>query len=218
MSKPGIPPGIDPAYLILDGIAAQTGVTPLGWGLLASTVMLKQAMPMPADRDYADIALKNIFVGAIPAPPPDKSPGSMSTGPKAPDEDVPKYIRLVTTVPGQKTAFLRNLIYKTREMKLIAKPRSGYEIFRVTDEDGEYVFFKAKVLRVDSRDVYYQVKNQVYGIHIGQSLAEAMEYPLSIDQMDDLELNDVYDRDWAKEEMGEENGKTNKKRKGGMGR
>jgi hypothetical protein len=38
---------------------------------------------------------------------------------------------------------------------------------------------RAKVLRIDQRDMYFQVKEYVYGIHIGQTVADAMRRSLS---------------------------------------
>src|SRR5262249_3815188 len=59
--QPGIPPGIDSKYLVLDGIAGRLGSVPLGWGLLGSTALLKVAMPTPKDRsNYWEMRDKNI--------------------------------------------------------------------------------------------------------------------------------------------------------------
>jgi hypothetical protein len=189
---PHIPPGIDSKYLILDGIAGRIGSVPLGWGLLGSTAMIKMAMPQPHGRNnYEQMRDKNIFVD--PTKRVSKDPSEREKK-EAPEEDVPKYIRLVTTDPTNQTAYLRNFVYKTREQKLIAKSNSGYEFFRVTDEDGDYEYFKGKALRVGPREVYFQVKDEVYRIHIGQSLRDALDAPtLSVFQLDDLEI----DRDEA---------------------
>ncbi len=167
---------------------------------------LTPLQPLSEDRSYARIADKNIFVGAVPAPPiykpkpkpKEKKEDPVETPPPSPDVNVPAYIRLTMTVPDRQEAFLRNLIYNTREIRLIAKERSGFQEFRIIDADTDHVFFKAKVLRVDARDVHFQVFDNVYTIHIGQTLAEAMLEPLSLDRLDDLDLE--RDRDWGKKE------------------
>lgn len=230
ITKGGLPPGVDPTYLILDGVASRQGhgVVPLGWGLLGLHFANHQSLNLPADRDYAKIAEKNIFVGAIPyTPPPPKKPKKddpVVEEPKVPEKqpnvNVPAYVRLIHTDPDHQTAYLRNIVQRAvpPEMKLIAKERSGYDTFRIMDDETEYVFFKARVMRVDSREVFFQVKNKVYSIHIGKSLADAMEHALSPDEMDDYDLYSVYDAAWAKKEMEDEAGKDKKKtntKKGG---
>lgn len=182
---------------------------------------LEPLSPPSEDRNYASIADKNIFVGAVP-----KAPTYVKPKPKPkdkveiaevevqPDVNVPAFVRLTQTVPDQQEAFLRNLIYNTREIRLIAKPRSGFQEFRIIDADTDYVFFKAKVLRVDIRDVYFQVFDDVYGVHIGQSLGEAMLAPLSLERLDDLDLE--RDRDWGKKEK--EDAAKKKKGNGRSGR
>jgi hypothetical protein len=187
---PGHPPGVDPKYRVYDYVAGRTGLAPMGWGVIGSMLAVKKESPTPADRKYADIARKNIFVGYIPGPtepPKDKYPG-----------DIPEYIRLVHTVPTQKEAYLLNLFSKNQELKLSADPKTTYDVRRIADDNGEYVFFFMKVLRVDSGVVYFQVQNQVYSISLGQTLADAMQYPLSIDRLDDLDLD--WDREWAKKQ------------------
>ena len=70
---------------------------------------------------------------------------------------------------------------------------------RISDDNGDYVFCFMKVLRVDTGVVYFQVENFVFEIKLGQTLADAIQYPLSIDRMDALDLD--WDRAWAKEQM-----------------
>jgi len=47
------------------------------------------------------------------------------------------------------------------------------------------------VLRVDQREVYFQVKVDVYGIHIGDTVTHAMRRPLSDAELSELKLNDL---------------------------
>src|SRR5205807_1935814 len=97
------------------------------------------------------------------------------TGPPRPEEDTPAYVRLTTTIPEQQLAYFRNLIYDTPEMKRAVK-LPGYQEFQVTDEFGNYVFFRAKLTKVDQRRVFFQVgrsndgrflSHNVYTVDIG---------------------------------------------------
>ena len=211
-SKPGIPPGYDPKFLLGDHVAARTGSTPVGWGLLATALTIKQMWPTPEGRVYDDIGRKNIFVGAIPKQP--DPPAAVAEEKKAPD-NIPAYVRLVQTVPAQKEAYLLNLFSRKEEIKLIADPRSGYEVQPISDWETSYTACVLKTLRVDPRLVYFQVRDQVYRIELGQTLDDAMKYPLSIEQLDVLDLE--ADRVWAKEQMKDKTdkkGKTTTKKKG----
>jgi hypothetical protein len=123
---------------------------------------------------------------------------------------VPAYIRLVHTIPEQKTAFLRNIVYREPERKLIATANSGYDTFRVTDADTGFVFFKAKVLRIDARALYFQVKDEIFELQIGKDLADAVMEPLSSPEIEALALDAYFDEEWALEETGK--GKSSSKK------
>lgn len=199
-NKPGHPPGVDPKYMVYDHIAARSQLAPMGWGVIGSMVALKQAYPTPVDRRYADIALKNIFVGYIPLkrsdpPPPDDDDPK---GPEYPG-NIPEYIRLVHTVPSHQEAYLSNLFYKKEEIRLSSDPNTGYQLARIADIDGEYIFFRMKVLRIDSGVVYFQVKKSIYKITLGQTLDSAIQSPVRIEDWGALDIEP--DFEWAKEQM-----------------
>jgi hypothetical protein len=156
-------------------------------------------------RRYADIASKNIFAGLIPykTPPVGPTP-TVDEGPKW-RVYVPNYVRLVQIGPDPHEAFLRNIVYpkwpgkKTQEFRILAVPNSGAEHFKIDDQDTDFEFMRAKVLRVDARVIYFQVKNRVYEWELGQSLEDAMWEPpdddgskkskhLSLDSLDELDL------------------------------
>jgi hypothetical protein len=119
-------------------------------------------------RHYADIAKLNIFTGPVP-------PAYVPTEAVDPDEEiVPEYVRLVSTEPTSQEAFLRTLLFKTREIRLSSKPESGARVFQIWNEEHTKVLVRAQVLRVDQRDVYFQIKEDVYGIHIGDTIAHAL--------------------------------------------
>jgi hypothetical protein len=150
--------------------------------------------PTPPDRNYALIAERNIFVGATPyAPEPDTRPS----------EDTPRYIYLTQTLPDQQIAYLRNRIYRTAEMKVIAN-KPGWDEFQVTDEFGNYVFFRAKVLKVEQRQMFFQVgqsrdadfpRNSVFAVQIGESLGQSRDYSFNKSRID-LEDDGLYDKNF----------------------
>jgi hypothetical protein len=218
----GLHPGIDPQFYLYNHIAARYGAAPAGWGLWASALAVIQATPQMDHRDYDQIAGRNIFVGAIPIyTPGGKGPLTEAElaaleALKQPPEFVPAYVRLTTVVPSMQEAYLFNRIFGGREAKLMAKPGSGYDLFKITDEKHAFVFFMGKVLAIGNREMYFQVRDQVYTLHIGESLAKAMNNPLSVDDLLDLDIYELYDKEWAKEQTGDGKKKTDtgKKKKG----
>ena len=159
--------------------------------------------PTPPDRNYALIAEKNIFVGATPYRP--------DTDPR-PTEDTPRYIYLTQTLPEQQTAYLRNRIYRTAEMKVIAN-KPGWDEFQITDEFGNYVFFRAKVLKVEQRQMFFQIgqsrdpdfpSNSVFAVQIGASLADAKDYSFNKSRID-LEDEGLYDKNFEMREAAKGN-------------
>jgi hypothetical protein len=169
-----------------------TGLALLPWTVgPTGPVARQQLAEQTGSRRYADLPRKNVFVGALPAVVVEKK--------EEPDADleVTEFIRLETTNPSAREAFFRNLIFQTPATRVRAVPRSGYDTFRVTNESRSKTLIKAKVLRVDQRDVYFQVGEDVYGIHIGQTLSDAMRRPLSGEEMETFELTPLYDTEWA---------------------
>ena len=217
-SRVGLPPGVGSRFILAESIASLNAISarPVGLGMIAAALQLKQEVSFPDYRKYADISRRNIFIGGF-AQREEFEKGE--SGPVAAFQ-VPPYVRLDTCVPDTQEAYLRNLIVKTREIKLIAKPRSGFDTFKIIGEDtdgGDFLFVHAKVLRVEAREVYFQVGNQVFEMHIGQSIADALRRPISTEKMDDLDLFDVFDIAWAKEHSGKDkdNAKTAKTSKKG---
>lgn len=141
-------------------------------------------------REYAQASLRNPFLGYQPPPPP-PPPVVKKEEPEEPEDtgpDIRPYVRLVSTDPTNQEAYLRNLLVKTGEVRLKGIPMSGYDSFRIRNLDGSSVVVRGKVLRVDQRDVYIQVGEDVFALHIGESLAEAMRRPLSTQELRDLGL------------------------------
>lgn len=208
-AKPGVPHGIDPRNVLTDALLAR--YAPIGGfgSILTEAFLLQGGVPRLENRDYETVAKRNIFVGLVPPPPkvvtkwkdPPKPKVEVvvepppPAGPKEPDTNILAFVRLSMSVPSDQTAFLMNR-YENKVMKLIAKPNSGYDVFAVGDPDSDFVYFKAKVLRVDARKVFFQIKDRVYEIHMSQTLDEALASPLSIERLDDLDLE--RDREFEK--------------------
>jgi hypothetical protein len=147
---------------------------------------------LPTDalaRDYGDVAKKNIFTGPIPPPP--VAPLLDTSLLTAEEEEIPEYVRLVHAEPTTQEAYLRNLIFQMRETRIKSKPGSGYDTFRIMNEDGTKEIMRATVLRIDQRDVYFQVKEDVYSVHIGGTIAQAMKKSLTDTDLEKLELTDL---------------------------
>lgn len=175
--------------------------------------------PAVTNRSYQDLALRNPFVGALPPPPPPPPPAKKDPPPEVVEEpppsgpDVLEFIRIDTIVPSSNEAFLRNTLYKSAPLRLRSTPMSGYDTFRITSEDRSRVLLCGKVLRIDPRDVYFQVGEDVYAIHFGQTLADALNRPLPRSQLDALELTSLIDSEFAKETADAKKGKKTPVRK-----
>lgn len=214
-SKPGVPPGIDVKYVLFDSLAARMD-GPIGLGQAVATIMSMQSAPPENERRYADIAKRNIFVGAILQPPPQEVKAPVEPLPPPPPSPgpIPAFIRLTQIEPKEGEAHYLNLFYKKDERKISAKENSGYNTFLIAADDLSYTFFLGKVLRVDSRDVFFQVKDKVYQWHVGDTLETATRAALSLDYMDAIDLEPDYE--WGKKELEKEKGKERSTKKKGV--
>jgi hypothetical protein len=182
-------PADDLRLIALETAAGLRGA-PLGWAAaplrVAQLAIRKQVKDEQLARNYEAIAGKNVFIGAIEVFE-EYDPGL----------DMREFVHLTHLDPTNQEAFLRNRLTGPGEIRLRAVARSGYETFRIMDEDFERVQVHGKVLRIEQRDLYFQVSDFVYAFHIGQTLKEAMRWPLSLDQMDNLELTALFDESFA---------------------
>jgi hypothetical protein len=237
-NRPGISPGAYP-YILAAGLLH----SPIDYAI-SSTFMHGEIMPIVPNREYADIGGRNIFVGALPPepakptktikkpPPPEKPIAKAPPEPDEPKEYVPDYVYLTTCVPEQHSAYLRNRLVdapNTREMLLIAKDGSGHDIFAIMGPDtelGRYIYFRAKILKVELRQIYFQIgngsdfenfeKDGVYSLQIGQPLSAAKLFSSNYSKID-LEDLGLYNRAFEKAELKayqEKNKKDNKDNKG----
>ncbi len=156
-------------------------------------------LPPPTKRAYQEVALRNPFLGYQP-PPVVQVKKEIPEPEDPPGPNVLEFIHIDTIVPTSKEAFLRNRLLNKPPQRLKSTPMSGYDTFRILDDAGKPVV-KGRVLRIDERDIFFQVKDIVYRFHFGQSLAEAMRRPLNDAQIDGLELTALVDADFGKDDV-----------------
>jgi len=208
-NQPTYLPGAPPKIVEADTLATMFGY-PSGWLTLAysspqAPFRLALADTPKTERHFDDIPLRNPFLGLQP-PPPKPPPEPVVVEDEGPD--VREFIRIDTIEPTTKQAFLQNRLYKVSPVRIKSVAGSGFDVFRIMNEDRSRVVVKGKVLRIDSRDVFFQVAEDVYGFHISQTMAEAMKRPLTEDDLDRLELTSLVDPEFGK--MDEEGGDAKK--------
>lgn len=211
-NRPGVPTGVNTESMLIDLVAARSGLAPIGLAVVGNRVSVSQAT-RSLNRRYADVAKRNIFVGAVPIEKTGPIVGKKKTTPEPQSPgNIPRYIRLVHTIPTQQEAYLLNLFYRNEELKLSANPKTGYQVRRISDDNGDYVFCFMKVLKVDSGVVYFQVKDDVFSIQLGQTLDDAIsDDPYTTEELEAMGI--VPDPNFAKQK----GGTGNTKKKGSKG-
>lgn len=204
-SKAGVPPGVDLRGALFDSISSHYNMPTAGLGQMFATMYYKQMKQPDNSRKYADMSKRNIFVGETivievkkwkdPNPPGPKT--IPSPGP------IPRYVRLVGIETNLGEAHYLNLFYRKDERKISQKENSGYNTFLIASDDKTFTFLFGKVLRVDQRDVFFQVKDKVYKWHLGDTLESAWgengENYLALTALDDLDIEQ--DFAWGKKEL-----------------
>lgn len=195
-----------PADALATLAGAPAGSVLFPW--VSQGIPLTQAVEFDqVSRVRVDLEQFNPFLGEVP--PPVVAKKEVEAPPVEPEgPDLREYIKLDAIEPS-KEAFLRNTFYKMPPIRLKSTPMSGYEIFRIMDEERTKTILRAKVLRIDPRVVYFQVGEDIYGIRFGQTLADAMKRPLSQSELEESAVGDLYDVDFATPP--EEKAKTRKK-------
>jgi hypothetical protein len=180
-------------------IVANTDNHPSWRPSVDTAAKLKQLAP--SERRFADIPLRDPFMGKVPPPPEPVKPPVKNEDEKPSGPDPRLFVRIDTILPNVQEASLYDRS-RNVSIRLRAKAKSGYDVFRITDEDTGKSVMKAKVLRIDSRDVYFQVGDDVFAMHIGETLAEAMKAPMGHDEVERLELTALIDPEFAVETAG----------------
>src|SRR5262249_26543601 len=123
-------------------------------------------------RNYAAITGKNMFFG-LPAEER-----------KGPPVEIAKFVYLTHIALGDKynEAFLNDR-YNNVEMRL--RNQQGLNQITIRDSEREPVL-PMKAVQIDARDLVFSVNDKYYKMHIGQNIAEAMQRPLSPDQIESL--------------------------------
>jgi hypothetical protein len=136
-----------------------------------------------SQRRYADLVVKNIFVGL--APPPEPTREVVETAPRG-DRGVLRYVQLAGIVSDvlKTEAILRNRL-TGKYVRLRAE--GGYDTFSIRDAEDREVL-KGKVIHIDRSDVVIQVEDRHYRIHAGEFLDQALRRELSPEQLKALGL------------------------------
>ncbi len=132
-------------------------------------------------RDYRDIARQNVFAGLAPVER-DETP----SGPTGEEIEVTRYTFL-TDITLSDWRSEASYYIRTSHQKKRLGVLPGFNIFRITDDDDQTVV-SGKVLKIDPRDIYFQVGNNYYAIHVGQNFAEAMRRKLPPNELQSLGL------------------------------
>jgi hypothetical protein len=182
--------GFDPRLLALDALmvlAHRPGGIALAPSVLNPTGPLwpRQLTRSATSRKYADIAKKNIFLGPL-APGEDLDDGSSAAIPGG-EIQVTRYTYLTDITVGVWRAeawiYIRTNKHKTR-----LRESPGFNAFRIMDERDDGPELSGKVLKIESRDLYFQVGTNYYVIHVGQNFAEAMRRRLPESEVKSLGL------------------------------
>jgi hypothetical protein len=167
--------GVDHRLLALDALTVlRRG--PAGIALIPSVLSptgplgRRQMAKDTPTRYYADISKKNIFLGM---PLPGEFGDDELSARRLEDIDVTRYTYLtdITLKDGREEAFY---YIRTNKKKTRLRISPGFNSFRIMDELEDSPVVSGKVLKIESRDIYFQVGNNYYSIHVGQSFAEAM--------------------------------------------
>ena len=170
--RPQLLPSIDRRLLAIEAAVGRFGApSGLSYVLTAAGPAGPQGPRALAEphRQYASIADKDIFYGPLPPPPTQivKKKEESAT-----PIDVAQFVFLtdITQVDAKVEAHLYDR-YNNSRTKL--RTGTGADSFRIRDAQGATIV-QGKVVRIDDRDVIFQVGTKVYTIHVGQSLKEAM--------------------------------------------
>jgi hypothetical protein len=176
-------------------------LTPVGPTWRNATPDTKIGKPPPDGRndDYASIAKRNPFVGLKP---PQFSPTEDIEVDLGPPEPTGPDMRRWWTLSEIRYTNQDNFNFRPRMatlrnwfegpggtlgyQKLLDIPMSGYDKFRIRDENGKRDIVTAQVLKIEDREVYFSVEGKYYSIYMGQSVLQAMQQQVPRAQLERL--------------------------------
>jgi len=134
-------------------------------------------------RNYRDIAKKNIFQGAPTLDAKEDTPFV----PSGEDIDVRRFTYLtdITVTDWRSEAFY---YIRTSNRKTRLRVSPGFNALRIMDDNDDQVVVNGKVVKIESRDIFFSVGNNYYRLHIGQNFAEAMRRKLPEAEVKELGL------------------------------
>jgi hypothetical protein len=177
-------PAVDRRLMVVDVVAAMRHA-PSGMGLAlwasGPTGPIGPSVLARSERQYAAIAKKDVFFG----------PAAANRG--AEMVSAPRFIHL-TDITNNYQAFFYDR-YNNRTYRLRAE--AGFDQFQVKDEQKpSETLVRGKVLRLDGRDLYFQslIDDEYYRMHVGQSLEEILDHPLTSSALKSLGLTTVAEK------------------------
>ncbi len=174
--------GVDERLVELDVLSVlrggPAGLALVPWALGPSGPFAqRQLASLAARRDYSIIARNNVFVGERP---PVKRPDPEEMEDPA---DMKQFTYLIgISINGIRAeAYLRNR-YTNKYIRL--RSSSIFNKFTITDEFGERVVMEGKVRKIDAREVYFEYRGEIYRLHVGENISQALsQQPLSDSEM-----------------------------------
>jgi hypothetical protein len=140
---------------------------------------------MNPNRDYLELAKKNVFAGLVPAY---ERPVETVTE-IAPDRDLLKFIQLTSITSNfiKTEATLRN---RLANQYIRLREDGGFNEMEIRDENNQ-VLLKGKVLAINPRQVVFETGGKTHVLHIGETLAQALEKALTPEEKQRLKIETV---------------------------
>lgn len=184
--------GVDDRLVMVDAVIAMqggpAGLALVPWAAGPTGPVGKQKLAMlDSQRQYRTISEKSIFEGFKP-------PIIKDEGPPDPGPDMARYTYLsyikMSDIRGE--AWLYNRLTQ-HEIRLRVSRIFGK--FKILAEDGETVQLEGNVVKIDSRNVYFQLLNEieyrgaVFRLESGKNLLDAIRSPLSAEEVAKLGIS-----------------------------
>ena len=96
----------------------------------------------------------------------------------------PFFLRLIMADPNNHSAILQQPSIRDVHVRIDDEKSNSFQSFSKTGDPLANVY----VLRVDKRDVYIQIRNDIYALHIGLTVEKALEKALTSQELKRLDL------------------------------